>query len=271
MDPVAVLKLLWRYRFALLPVILVTLAAAVYVVQFAPRTYQSSMSTAIVNPNVPTEIDKEFDPSLAQLNSDNPYLRSSDPALIAQVMVARLNAATTVRELEAAGLSPEYVVAPGSTGSGFIVNITGVGPTAESSLATTRAVGGRLEEDLRQVQKVNGADDRYLFTPIVITTAMEATEQFSSRLRSLIVVFLGGGVLAFAAISLARGIESAKRRRQSSSERLNDMADVELPAEEKDPRVNMATVRGPGARVPGQALEESEASGQRAQREEPDQ
>jgi hypothetical protein len=74
-------------------------------------------------------------------------------------------------------------------------------------------LGRLLQEYLHEAQKVNGADDVYLFSSIMVASPDKATEQFSSRLRALIVVFLGGVVAMFGAVSMARSMAAAKERR----------------------------------------------------------
>ena len=214
MDPTAVLKSVWRYRWYVLPAVLITIGVALFMFALGPRTYESTVSYALVNPDVPTEADIERDPALAQLNGDNPYLRSTDPNLVANVVITRLNAAATGEYLEGVGLSSDYEVSPGVGGSGFIVQITAVGSSRAQSLETSKALGGMFESELLAIQSVNGADARFLFTSIVVAQPDRAAEQFSSRLRSVIIVLIGGVILVFGAVSLGRGIDAARARRK---------------------------------------------------------
>ncbi|WP_158371309.1 hypothetical protein [Cellulosimicrobium cellulans] len=213
MDPTDVLRTLWQQRWYVLPALLLSLAAAAYVYGFAPRSYEATSTYALVNPAVPTTEELEGDPALAALNGDNPYLRSADTNLITDALIARLGAASTVEQLEADGVGTDYGVGPGVGGNGFVVDITGVGPTPEAAVATTTAVGTVLEAELEDLQRVNGADDRYLFTPLLLAPPDDATEQFSSRLRAVIVVLLGGAVLVFGAASLGRWRSGTRARR----------------------------------------------------------
>ncbi|GAA2723938.1 chain-length determining protein [Cellulomonas aerilata] len=213
MDPTEVLRVLWRQRWYVAPAVLVALVAAAYVFQLAPRSYQSTGTYALVNPNVPSSQELEADPDLAALNGDNPYLRSADTNLVTDALMARLGTESTLRHLEAAGVGTEFAVGPGVGGNGFVVDVTGVGPTPAESIATTAAVGTVLEDELRELQTVHGADDRFLFTPLVLAEPESATEQFSSRLRATIVVLLGGGVLVFGAASLGRYRETSRSGR----------------------------------------------------------
>ena len=213
MDPIAVLRTIWQQKWFALPAILIAIGAAVYVYAEGPRTYESALSYAIANPQVPTDDEIRADPALKELNSDNPYLRSSDPNLVASVVMTRLNAPETADRLEAAGLSTEYEAMPGVGGAGLVVSINASGDTAAASLATVNELGVMFEEYLYQVQKVNGADDRYLFTPIIVSAPDRATEKLSSRLRTVIIVGVAGVVLVFAAISLGTWVDNRRSNR----------------------------------------------------------
>ncbi|MFJ6534841.1 chain-length determining protein [Paenarthrobacter sp. NPDC091711] len=210
MDPLAVIKALWHHKLVVLPVLILTAFAAVYVYSFAPRSYEARATYAIVNPKVPSASDLERDPQLLELNSDNPYLRSSDSSLIAQVVATRLKDDSTGDALLRQSLSTDYSVErpPNS----FLIDVSAVSENKETATATVRALGTRMEEDLRQIQLVNGAADRFLFTSILVTSPDNATELFSSRLRSLIVVVVGGLVLTFGAVSAARALETARNK-----------------------------------------------------------
>lgn len=229
MDPTAVMKSLWRYRWYVVPALLITLAVAGYMYALGPRAYESTISYALVNPDVPTEAEIERDPALDQLNDDNPYLRSTDPNLVANVVITRLNANATMDYLEGRGLSPDYDVSPGVGGSGFIVQVTGVGNTPLQSIRTSRVLGQLFERELNSIQTVNGADQRYLFTSIVVAEPERATEQFSSRLRSVIVVLAGGVILVFGAVSLGRGVDAARERRAQRKEAAVALAATAAP------------------------------------------
>ncbi|MCX2750278.1 hypothetical protein OOZ51_21085 [Arthrobacter sp. MI7-26] len=168
----------------------------------------------MINPDIPTQLDIAKNPELEKLNSKNPYLRSSDPSLIVQVLLTRLNDSSVADLLKEQGLSSDYTVSRGVGGiNGFLVDITGIADTPEKSFATTRTLGSMLEKDLHDAQKVNGADDSYLFSSILVAPPDKATEQFSSRLRSLIAVFLAGVVLMFGGVSIAHSVSVSRNRR----------------------------------------------------------
>ena len=230
MDPMKVLRMLWHYKVVFLPVLLVTLSAAVYVFQFGPRYYQSTVSYALVNPKLPSEKELDSNPQLSALNSDNPFLRSSDPALITEVLVARLSSNDMSTTLKNGGLSTDYSVVRGVNGNGFVVAISAISNSVESATATTKTLGRAFEDNLRSMQKVNGADDKFLFTSFVVNPGDKALEQFSSRLRSSIMVLLGGVVLMFGAVSLARSLENRRGRRRSDTEPDSAAPDDSFPS-----------------------------------------
>lgn len=215
MDPIAVFRTIWQHRIVAIPIVLLTALASIYVYQFAPRSYESSATYAMINPDIPSELDVVKNPQLGDLNPKNPYLRSSDPSLIVQVMLTKMNATSTADLLASQGLGDHYTVSRGVGGiNGFLVDITGEGESPEKSIATTLALGKLLQQYLYDAQKVNGADDAYLFSSIVVATPDKASEQFSSRLRALIVVLLCGAVLMFGAVSVARSMAVSRERRK---------------------------------------------------------
>ncbi|QHF24745.1 chain-length determining protein [Rathayibacter sp. VKM Ac-2804] len=218
MDPVSVLRTLWRHRLLAGVVLALTVAAMAYVLVLSPRTYASTATYALVNPKLPSTAELEADPALAALNSDNPYLRSSDNSLAAQVLVTVLNGDETAEALAAQGLSTQFAVERSAwSGQGLLLSVTADAPTADGSLATTTALGDRLVDTLRSMQTINGADDRYLFTALEVQTPGKAVEQVSDRLRAMIMVAVGGVVLLFGAISIARAIEGRRERKGAAS------------------------------------------------------
>lgn len=217
MDPLSVAKTLWHHKLILIPVMLVTLLAAAYVFTLGPRSYQSTATYALVNPLVPTDKEILKDPSLGILNSNNPYLRSSDNTLIAQVLTTRLGAQEVAKLLEMKGLGTEYTVErAGSFGTGLLVQINAAGSSPDQAMATVKALGEFLVQELQAMQEINGADKRFLFTALAVTSGEQATEQFSSRLRSVIMVGAGGVVLLFASVSAAQALD----RKRESKKRL---------------------------------------------------
>jgi hypothetical protein len=230
MDPLAVIRTIWRMKWFAFPAIILTVAAAVAVYFYGPRTYESTISYALVNPKIPTEAELELNPSLVDLNADNPYLRSSDPNLVANVVITRLNAPGTQEELKRQGLGTEFLATPGAGGGGLIVSITASGETEAQSLATIRELGTLFEESLHSVQTINGADERFLFTPIVVAEPDRATEKLSSRVRTVIMVSLAGVILIFGSISLGTWVESSRKAHRARKAEAKAASEAEAEA-----------------------------------------
>ncbi len=251
MTPISVLKMLWHHKISMVSVLLLTLLAGSYVYFFAPRNYSASTVYVLVTPKVPSSEQLLKDPALAALNSDNPYLRSADSSLITQVMATKLGSADTVDAMAAAGMSRDYTITlPSTSGVGQLIRIEASGESPDKAIATAETLGTRLTAELRSAQKVNGADDRYLFTALQIDPPKKATEQFSSRLRSLIVVLIGGVILLFGAVSIARAVETTRKARTKPSVRKgsaeqNRAHKTAAHANNKEPRPPAQDLRGP--------------------------
>lgn len=215
MDPISVLRTLWQHRLIAVSVLLLTAFAGAYVFFFSARSFESTAMYALVNPQVPTAIQLERDPALEQLNSDNPYLRSSDSSLAAQVLVSKLSSDDTADALKARDLSTEFEVSRAEwSGQGLVITITSDAETPAISIATTQALAEMLVTELHDMQTINGADERYLYTALEVQAADRAKELISNRLRALIIVGVGGFVLLFAAVSVARAVDSAREARR---------------------------------------------------------
>lgn len=253
MDPISVIKTLWRHKWVALPVVLLTAAACVYVMFFAQRSYQATMTYALITPKVPTALEVENDPKLAKANTDNPYLRSPDSTLLSQVLITKLGAQETGASLEKQGLGTEYTVAQASSfGSGMLLQLSASGTSPQQAVDTAMALGKQLTTTLHDVQKINGADESYLYSALAVDGPGQAKEIFSSRLRTLIIVAVAGVLLLFGAVSIARSLERARGGRRVP-ERPARRA-VGLETEASDTPTRRSRRRADGAR-PEEELE----------------
>jgi capsular polysaccharide biosynthesis protein len=210
MDPLSLMKVLWKHRWLALPAVVLVIAMAGYVVFFGPRTYESSATYVVVNPDMPSDREMQLDKRLGKLNSDNPYLRGTESGLIVKVLVAKMSAQSTQLDLEAAGLSTDYTVAQ-SAESTMTVVISAFANTPERAVATRQWLLDDLDRQLHDLQKVNGADDRYLFTALPVDVTSEPVEKVSSRLRSLIVTLGVGAILVMGVTSVAQALDRRDR------------------------------------------------------------
>lgn len=220
MDPLTVLTTLWDHRRVTVPVAVLTLFACLYVYLWAPRSYEASISYALTSPNVPSNIELERIPDLANLNANNPYLRSSDSSLLTQVVIAKLSDPAFTDQLKTSEPGTDFKINP-LTGLGTgLVTVTATSSSETEAVGTAKQVGEQFTSTLYSVQKVNGADDRYLYSPILVRGPGPATELFSSRLRSLIMVGIAGSVLLFGAVSVARGRSVRRGRTLEAGEKV---------------------------------------------------
>ncbi len=214
MDPISVIRTLSQHKWVALPLVLLTGIVCLYVMFFAQRSYEANMTYALITPKVPTELELQAHPELAAVNGDNPYLRSGDRAVLSQVLVTKLGSQETAEQLRRQGLGTEYTVAQSNTsGSGMLLQLSASGATPAQAVDTAMALGKRLTATLHDVQKINGADESYLFTALAVDGPGQAKEMFSSRLRTLIIVAVGGALSVFGAVSIARSLELARGRR----------------------------------------------------------
>ncbi len=111
-----------------------------------------------------------------------------------------------MEDLKERGLGTEYTVAQASTfGSGMLLKVSASGTSPKQAVDTAVALGNRLTATLHDVQKINGADETYLFSALPVDGPGQAEEMFSSRLRTLIIVAVGGWRLAVGGWRLAVG------------------------------------------------------------------
>ncbi|WP_051628921.1 hypothetical protein [Arthrobacter sp. UNC362MFTsu5.1] len=237
MDPISVIKTLWRHKWVAMPVVVLTVVACVYVMFFGQRTYQATTTYALITPKVPTALELETSPQLAKINGDNPYLRSPDSTLLSQVLITKLGAQETVKSLQEQGLGTEYSVSRASSlGSGMLLELSASGTSPEQAVDTAVALGNRLTSTLHDVQKINGADESYLFSALPVDGPGQAEEMFSSRLRTLIIVGVGGVVLVFGAVSIARSLELASAGRRTKEKPAKHAGGPEVDSPERQVR-----------------------------------
>lgn len=218
MNPFAIWTTLWTHKLLTIPLVLLVSGACGYALLMGPRTYESSATYVLITPGTPSAFALDNNPALAA-KVDNPYLRSVDPSLAAQVAVARLGATSVGDMLKSEGLSTDYIASPATEfGSGQIIRITSSAAEATQAIATTERLGTLLSDELRSMQDVNGADEQYFMSAQVVTPAGAATERLSSRLRNVAMTAVAGLVLIFGAVSLARAVELRKDRRRAEAE-----------------------------------------------------
>lgn len=209
MDPLPALRTVWRYRLAAIAVILLTIAAAGYVLAIQRPVYEALTSYVLINPPAPpTDAEIRATPSLAKARTDNPFTRFDNPWVIVDVLTQAVTTEAARERLVGAGADRRYRVAPSSK-VGFmspIVQITGVGPGADSAIGTAELVSKALTTELDRLQRAQGVDSRYRIKPLRLEAPRKAVLRPSGQLRDLVAVLGLGTVLVFAVPSVLDAI-----------------------------------------------------------------
>ena len=216
MDLLSIARKLWRYKLVTLPVVLLVLGGAVYVVAVKEPVYEASSSFILINPPAPpTPEDVARDPSLARVNADNPYTRFSDQSVMIEVVASRMSGESAERELVKAGADPRYEVAPTSSFgySSPIVEVTAQAPTPEVAVRSAELVGKALTGELAGMQQAEGVDPQYRIKAQEVDAPDGAQLKASGQLRMLVGVFALGIVALFVVVSVADALTSLRAQR----------------------------------------------------------
>jgi hypothetical protein len=216
MDLLAIARKIWRHRLATVPVIVLTLCGAVYVVAVKEPLYEATSTYLLVNPPaVPTADEVARTPGLSQMRADNPYTRFTDQSVVVDVLARSMSTDSARRELVRAGADPGYTVEPAAQfgSSKPIVQATGTGPTPRTAIRTARLVGRAVLGELERMQQVQQIDSRYQITALQVEAPDTAKLQPSGHIRMLIGLLALGVVLLFIVVSLIDGLQAVKRNR----------------------------------------------------------
>jgi hypothetical protein len=213
MSLLLIVRKVWKYKLATLPILAFVLAGAVYVVAVKAPTYEAASTYILVNPPAPpSDAQIARDPALGRIHADNPYMRFSDQSVLVQVLASRLQSEEGRRSLAAQGADPKYTAAP-SAEFGFsapILQITGTGTTPAAAVRTADLVGLALTHELERMQQVRGVDKKYRVTSQEVVAAHDAKLKASGTLRALVAVIALGAILLFIVISVADALSAVR-------------------------------------------------------------
>jgi hypothetical protein len=213
MSLLLIVRKIWKYKLATLPIFAFVLAGTFYVIAVKAPTYEAASTYILVNPPPPpTEEQIARDPALGRIETDNPYLRFSDQTVLVQVLASRLKSEEGRRSLASQGADPNYVAAP-SAEFGFsapILQITGTGTSPAAAIRTADLVGLALTRELDRMQQVRGVDKGYRIKAEAVVKARDATLKPSGKLRALVAVFALGTILLFIVISVLDAVSGLR-------------------------------------------------------------
>jgi capsular polysaccharide biosynthesis protein len=215
MDLLSLFSVLWRHKWTVLVVSLLVIAGDIYIAVGIPPQYESQAQYVVINPPpVPTDAEIQRNPALGRLNTDNPYLRMPNPSVVVDVLAQRMSGDLVRRDLVAKGADRGYqVTATNAIGSGLVILIIGTGHSPAESYQTVDVVSKRMQTELRNMQKINGADDRFLIQALPISPPTPPSQKVTGTIRSMIAVLAAGVVFLFALISVFEAIPGRRTRR----------------------------------------------------------
>ena len=256
MDLLSIARKIWRYKLLTLPVVLLTLCGAVYVVAIKQPVYEASSSYILINPpSPPTAEQIDRNPELGRIRSDNPYTRFGDQSVVANVLARTVSKDQARRALVRAGADERYVVEP-SAEFGLtapIVQITGVGASADAAMGTARIVSKAVRQELDRMQRAHGVDARYWITTQALESPYRAELQASGLLRSLVAVFALGVILLFVVVSVVEAFSTRRvARRPLAGAGADPLGNGLLEGLHRDPNAPVSisrSARGVGQRA----------------------
>jgi hypothetical protein len=218
-DLLSIARKIWHYKLLTVPVVLLTLCAAVYVLALREPVYEASSSHILISPPAPpTEEDIARNPALGHINADNPYARFSDPTVVVEVLASSMGNESAVRALLRAGADTRYEVAPGSEfGNSPIMKITAQAGSPAKAVRSVKLVGKAAIRRLEAMQRAEGVDPRYMIRANQVDLPEGAQMRMSGQLRMLIGVLALGTVLLFVVVSLADALTILWRERRGGA------------------------------------------------------
>jgi capsular polysaccharide biosynthesis protein len=155
MDLLALFHGVLRHKLIVLVVLLLTALGDAYVMLGIAPQYESQAQYVLINPPaLPTDSDIARDPSLAKLNTNNPYLRLPNPSVVVDVLAQRVSGDAVRKALIQAGADRDYqVTSTAAIGSGMVVQIVGTGRSPAEASRTLDLVSTRMQRELHDMQK----------------------------------------------------------------------------------------------------------------------
>ena len=206
MDLISIVQAVWRHKFVTISVILFTCLLAFYFVVIKAPIYQASESFALVYPPAPpTATEIAANPKLGKINTANPLLAYSDPSAVTQIVISLTSTSSSQEALAKVGAGTQWQITP-SAGSAEILDVSGVGPTAQAAVLSANLVTKAAEHALYQIQANQGVNPMYMIKSYQLDVPNQAAQKLSSKLRPLVAVLGVGLLLLFIAISIAEAM-----------------------------------------------------------------
>lgn len=215
MDLFAIGGSLWRHKLATIPVVLLTMLGMFYVMTVMPPTWESKADILLTNPpGPPTNAQIAADPSLARVNTYNPFVSLENLVQVADVLIEMADSPAAKQALLQVGANPQYEVAlDTSLETPPAIEVTGVAPTAQAATQSAQLVANFISQSLYQMQLQKDVNRRYLISSVEYVKPTSASTALSGKLRTLIEVIALGFILLLVAVSMSQALEQRKHRR----------------------------------------------------------
>lgn len=222
MDIISIFGAVWRHKFVTIPVILLVLLGAVYIVKVKAPVYSSSASVLLATPPAaPTSAQIAANPKLKKISANNPYENLGGLPVVADAVISVVTSPTSETALVKAGADPRYQTQLSSAfGTPPIIQITGVGSTPQEAILSAKLVTQATMTDLYDMQKAQGVNPFYMVKSIELVPPSAPTASVSSKLRTLIALLALGAIMLFLVVSV---MDVFDRRRKAADAPDNDV------------------------------------------------
>jgi hypothetical protein len=207
-DLVEVFRAVGRRWYVLFAGLLLTAGACVLIFRVVPVTYDITASVLLLPPSVQEDAQGEQ-------QVVNPFLNLGGLDVAAGVLVKALTDSASVEEVIPEGSTTEYTVEKDAGVSGSVLQITVSAESPEVAVETLNQVLDLAEVRLEDLQDQIDAADRSQVRLMVVTDNSIAEPNYSTLIRTLIVVAGGGLALT---LLIAVSIDTAVRRRRATAE-----------------------------------------------------
>ncbi|MET8091052.1 Wzz/FepE/Etk N-terminal domain-containing protein [Micromonospora sp. NPDC005220] len=208
MDLLAMFTTVRRHKLIVLAVLAVLIAGNAFVAFGIPPVYESQAQYVLIAPPPqPSDAAIQRDPTLLKVNANNPYLRLPNPSVVVDVLAQRVSGGLVRQGLISQGADEDYTISStNAIGSGLVISIVGTGSSPDAATKTLDLVSESMQKELYDMQKVDGADDKYLFQALPINPPTDPTRKVTGTIRSMIAVSAACLVLLFGMISVAEAV-----------------------------------------------------------------
>jgi capsular polysaccharide biosynthesis protein len=218
MDLFTIAATMWRHKIATIPIIVIILIGAAYIMVVKPPTYTSNAEVLLVSPPAgPTTAQIAADPALGKVDTNNPYLAYGSLVQVADVVIEVANSPTVATTLQSEGVTSKFTVAlDNSFQNPPIIQVSGTGSNSAVATNTATLVTAEVIDALHQIQVAQKVNPAYMITAQEYVKPTLATKSSSSKLRLLIGFVALGLILMLIAVSIAQSLERRRNARNAA-------------------------------------------------------